>query len=175
MKKLISIIAATALVFTLALPVCAAASPSAESPSAESPSVDPVDPDDDPTDPTGDTTPSNTNIGGDTASITESAAHLSEEEEASIHAAAAAIAGNQAYYLDFINIEAPAGYFNNNSSLRINFVRSYAPDLLGILYWNSTTHSWDCASFNINDHIISAVFLHTCTVAFVIKAPYVAQ
>ena len=156
MKKLISIIAATALVFTLALPVFAA-----ESPSAESPSADPAS--------------SESNIGGDTASITESFAHLSAEEEASVHAAAAAVAGNQAYYLDFVDIEAPAGYFTSNHSLRVNFVRDYAPDLLGILYWNSSTHSWDYAQYSINDHIISAVFLHTCNVVFVIKAPNVAQ
>jgi len=162
MKKFISFVAATALVFSLALPVFAS-----ESPSAESPSADPV--------PTEDTTPASNNIGGNTASITESAAHLSSEEEASVHAAAAAIAGNNAFYLDFIDVEAPAGYFNNNSSLRINFVRDYAPNLLGILYWKSSTKSWDYAQFSINDHIISAVFLHTCTVVFVIKAPAVAQ
>ncbi len=160
MKKLISIIAAAALVFTMALPVMAATSPSVESPSADS---------------SANSSASGSTASGSNVNITETAANLSTAEEASVHNAAAAIAGDNAYVLYFTNIEAPAGYFRNNRTLRVEFSRDYAPDLLGILYWNSSTQSWDVADFAVNGNIISAVFLHTCNVAFVVKAPAVTQ
>lgn len=141
MKKLISIIAASALVFTLAFPVLAAESPSANSDLASSPD----------------------------ANLTVTASVLSEAEESTIHNAAQTAAGDEEYRLDAINVEAPAGYFDTHDTLTINFVRSYASDVIAVLYWNAGTNSWDSAPFTVEGNTITGNFLHTCNIVFVIK------
>lgn len=151
MKKLISIIAASALVFALALPVVAAESPSAGQDVTSSVTA--------------------TDENGNPVAVTVSSASLSEAESSSINTAATTAAGDQAVSIDYIDVAAPAGYFDSHGSINLSFSRSNASDVVAVLYWNAATNSWDSASFTVNGNIINGTFSHLCTIAFILKTP----
>ena len=152
MKKLISIIASAALVFALAIPVAAAGSPSAGQDVVASVGA--------------------RDAAGNPIAVEVTAATLSPAESASINDAAVAAAGGETNItLDYINVEAPAGYFDTHDSIDLSFSRSNAANVVAVLYWNSATNSWDSASFTVNGDSIDATMFHLCTICFVMKTP----
>lgn len=156
MKKIVSTIAALALIFAMAVPVSAASSPSGGSgqdvvPSASSDSTQ--------------------------AAIVISAPSINGTQSSTLAAAAAAAAGENAYTVETIDVELKDAngniithsYFDNNSSITIDFARNDASEVLAVLYWNEATQSWDSASFSQNGTTVSATFSHLCLISFVVK------
>ena len=154
MKKLVSILAAAALVFAMAVPAMAAESPS----------------------PSGGDTVSGGSVDGYHIVIRE--ATPSDAAVAALPDAAVAVAGEGAEFsLDMVDVEVTndAGqivndqYFASNGALLVTFVRDSAQEVLAVLYWNEATQAWDSASFTQDGNVIHAVLSHLCPVAFVVK------
>lgn len=60
-------------------------------------------------------------------------------------------------------------YFASNNSLLVTFVRNTDSEVLAVLYWNEATQSWDSAWFEQDGNVVHALFYHLCTVVFVVK------
>ncbi|MBR1797864.1 MAG: hypothetical protein IJ757_07650 [Clostridiales bacterium] len=156
MKKLVSTMIAFALVFALAIPAFAASSPSSSSGS------DVV-------------TSATSSVQGQNVGI--NAANPTDAQLAAAQAAAAEIAGDTAYTLDYADVEVydangnvvSADYFANNSALLVTFVRNDASEVLAVLYWNEATQSFDSAAFTQDGNIVNATFTHLCLITFVVK------
>lgn len=156
MKKLVSILAAAALVFAMAVPAMAAESPE---PSGQ------------------DVVSSASTVDGYHIVISE--ANPSDAALAALPDAAAAAAGTTdvEYSTDCVdvNVTNDAGqivndqYFASNSALLVTFVRDNADTVLAVLYWNEATQAWDSASFTQDGNVIHAMLSHLCPVAFVVK------
>lgn len=156
MKKLVSILAAAALVFAMAVPAMAAESP----------------------EPNGqDVVSSASTVDGYHIVISE--AEPSEAALAALPDAAAAAVGTTdvEYSTDCVdvNVTNDAGqvvndqYFASNGALLVTFVRDNADTVLAVLYWNEATQAWDSASFTQDGNVIHAMLNHLCPVAFVVK------
>ena len=158
MKKLISTLAAVALMFTMAIPVAAAESPS---PSGGG---------------SGDVVTANTTDGFH-VQITD-AGDMTESQVTSLQEIAAEVGGSVEYSVNAVNLEVvdDAGnnandrYFAMNSSLLVSFVRDSAAEVLAVLYWNSATQTWDRAAFTQDGTSVWATLNHLCTVVFIVKS-----
>lgn len=157
MKKLISIIAAAALVFTLAVPAMAATS--------SSPS------------PSGGDVVSSASTTNDDYLIRILPAAPTEEELSALAVTAAQIGGEAEYSTDCVSVEivnhagavVTSQYFQENTAVLVSFVRNDAREVLAVLAWNAATHTWDSVSFIQNGSSVFATFPHLCNVAFVVK------
>lgn len=61
-------------------------------------------------------------------------------------------------------------YFASNSSLLVTFVRNSDSEVLAVLYWNDATQSWDSAWFEQDGTVVRALFYHLCPVVFVVRS-----
>lgn len=156
MKKLISIIAAAALVFALAVPAMAATS---------SPS------------PSGGDVVSSASSTSDDYLVRILPAAPTQEELSALSARAAEIGGEAEYSTDCVSVEivnhagavVTSQYFQENTAVLVSFVRNDAREVLAVLAWNAATHTWDSVSFIQNGSSVFATFPHLCNVAFVVK------
>ena len=154
MKKLISIIAAAALVFALAVPAMAATS--SPSPSG------------------GDVVSS---ASSDDYLIRILPAAPTQEELSALAVTAAEIGGEAEYSTDCVSVEivnhagavVTSQYFQENTAVLVSFVRNDAREVLAVLAWNAATQTWDSVSFIQNGSSVFATFPHLCNVAFVVK------
>ena len=145
MKKLISTLAAVALVFTMAMPVMAAESP----------------------EPHGQDIVPNGSVDGYYVRISDP--NPTDYALEVLPDAAAAAVGEDvipecsldAVDVDIVNLQGTVvndQYFASNSSL------------LAVLYWNDATQSWDSAWFQQDGTIVHVLLNHLCTVVFVVKS-----
>jgi len=156
MKKLISIIAAAALVFALAVPAMAATS---------SPS------------PSGGDVVSSASSTSDDYLVRILPAAPTQEEISALSSRAAEIGGEAEYSTDCVNVEivnhagavVTSQYFQENTAVLVSFVRNDASEVLAVLAWNAATHTWDSVSFIQDGSSVFATFPHLCNVAFVVK------
>ena len=156
MKKLISIIAAAALVFALAVPAMAATS---------SPS------------PSGGDVVSSASSTSDDYLVRILPAAPTQEELSALSARAAEIGGEAEYSTDCVSVEivnhagavVTSQYFQENTAVLVSFVRNDAREVLAVLAWNAATHTWDSVSFIQNGSSVFATFPHLCNIAFVVK------
>ena len=156
MKKLISIIAAAALVFALAVPAMAATG---------SPS------------PSGGDVVSSASSSSDDYLIRILPAAPTEEELSALAVTAAQIGGEAEYSTDCVSVEivnhngdvVTSQYFQENTAVLVSFVRNDAREVLAVLAWNAATQTWDSVSFIQNGSSVFATFPHLCNVAFVVK------
>lgn len=154
MKKLISIMAAAALVFTLAVPAMAASG--SPSPSG------------------GDVVSS---ASSDDYLIRILPAAPTEEELSALATTAAQIGGDSEYSTDCVSVEivnhngdvVTSQYFQENTAVLVSFIRNDAREVLAVLAWNAATGTWDSVSFIQNGSSVFATFPHLCNVAFVVK------
>ena len=156
MKKLISIIAAAALVFALAVPAMAATS---------SPS------------PSGGDVVSSASSTSDDYLVRILPAAPTQEEISALSSRAAEIGGEAEYSPDCVSVEivnhagavVTSQYFQENTAVLVSFVRNDASEVLAVLAWNAATHTWDSVSFIQDGSSVFATFPHLCNVAFVVK------
>ncbi len=156
MKKLISIIAAAALVFALAVPAMAATS---------SPS------------PSGGDVVSSASSTSDDYLVRILPAAPTQEELSALSSRAAEIGGEAEYSTDCVSVEivnhagavVTSQYFQENTAVLVSFVRNDASEVLAVLAWNAATHTWDSVSFIQDGSSVFATFPHLCNVAFVVK------
>jgi hypothetical protein len=156
MKKLISIIAAAALVFALAVPAMAATS---------SPS------------PSGGDVVSSASSTSDDYLVRILPAAPTQEELSALSARAAEIGGEAEYSTDCVNVEivnhagavVTSQYFQENTAVLVSFVRNDAREVLAVLAWNAATHTWDSVSFIQDGSSVFATLPHLCNIAFVVK------
>jgi len=156
MKKLISIIAAAALVFALAVPAMAATS---------SPS------------PSGGDVVSSASSTSDDYLVRILPAAPTQEELSALSARAAEIGGEAECSTDCVSVEivnhagavVTSQYFQENTAVLVSFVRNDASEVLAVLAWNAATHTWDSVSFIQDGSSVFATFPHLCNVAFVVK------
>ena len=156
MKKLISIIAAAALVFALAVPAMAATS---------SPS------------PSGGDVVSSASSTSDDYLVRILPAAPTQEEISALSSRAAEIGGEAEYSPDCVSVEivnhagavVTSQYFQENTAVLVSFVRNDAREVLAVLAWNAATHTWDSVSFIQDGSSVFATFPHLCNVAFVVK------
>ena len=154
MKKLVSIIAAAALVFALAVPALADGSPSQGGQDVVSSAT------------------ANNNY-----EVRILPAAPTEEELAALAVVAAEIGGEAEYSTDCVSVEMVNGqgevvtsqYFQQNTAVLVSFVRNDAREVLAVLAWNAATHTWDAVSFTQDGASVFATFPHLCNVAFVVK------
>ncbi|MCR5048736.1 MAG: hypothetical protein K6A37_07255 [Saccharofermentans sp.] len=156
MKKLISIIAAAALVFALAVPAMAATS---------SPS------------PSGGDVVSSASSTSDDYLVRILPAAPTQEELSALSVRAAEIGGETEYSTDCVSVEivnhagavVTSQYFQENTAVLVSFVRNDASEVLAVLAWNAATHTWDSVSFIQDGSSVFATFPHLCNVAFVVN------
>jgi len=156
MKKLISIIAAAALVFALAVPAMAATS---------SPS------------PSGGDVVSSASSTSDDYLVRILPAAPTQEEISALSSRAAEIGGEAEYSTDCVNVEivnhagavVTSQYFQENTAVLVSFVRNDAREVLAVLAWNAATHTWDSVSFIQDGSSVFATLPHLCNIAFVVK------
>ena len=158
MKKIISTIAAVALVFAMSIPVMAAESP----------------------EPHGqDIVPNGSTVDGFYVRISDP--NPTEHALEVLPDAAAAAVGDDvipdcsldAVDVDIVNLQGTVvndQYFASNNSLLVTFVRNSDSEVLAVLYWNEATQSWDSAWFEQDGTVVHAIFNHLCTVVFVVKS-----
>ena len=172
MKKFLSIVAALALLLTLAVPALAADEAVISITRGEE-AVGAID----------EATALDEN--GDeldvTVEVTE--ADLTEEEEESLQDAAAAAADEagvdpeevtvQVVNIDLVDEDGNVvsdEYFDENSGLRLSIVRDDSADVIAVLYWNAETEEWDSADIiSQDDGVLVVEVAHLCTFAFVIE------
>ena len=157
MKKLISTLAAVAIVFTMAIPVLAADSP----------------------EPHGQDIVPNGSVDGYYVRISDP--NPSEHALEILPDAAAAAVGEDlmlecsldAVDVDIVNLQGQVvndQYFASNSSLLVTFVRNSNSEVLAVLYWNEATQAWDSAWFAQDGTVVHVLLNHLCTVVFVVKS-----
>lgn len=157
MKKLISTLAAVALVFTMAMPVMAAESP----------------------EPHGQDIVPNGSVDGYYVRISDP--NPTDYALEVLPDAAAVAVGEDvlpecsldAVDVDIVNLQGTVvndQYFASNSSLLVTFVRNSESEVLAVLYWNDATQSWDSAWFQQDGTIVHVLLNHLCTVVFVVKS-----
>ena len=155
MKKLISTVAALAIVFTMGVSALADGLPS----------------------PTSGTKITGTTDAAGIEVVVEDTT-LTSDQQKTIEAAVTAAAGKDA---DVAAIDICDVWIKDTSSgqdvsssytgypLTVAFSFDDAANVIAVLYWNDATGSWDEAKFTIKDGKAEVTFEHLCNVAFVIK------
>lgn len=155
MKKLISTVAALAIVFTMGVSALADGLPSPTSGTKI----------------TGTTDASGIEVVVDDTTLTS-------DQQKTIDAAVTAAAGANA---EVANIDVCDVWIKDTTSqqnvsktytgypLTVVFSFDDAANVVAVLYWNDTTGKWDEAKFSIKDGKVEVTFDHLCNVAFVIK------
>lgn len=156
MKKLISALAAVALVFAMSVPVLAEESP----------------------EPHGQDIVPNGSVDGYYVRIsdpnpTDYALEILPDAAADAVGDAIAECSLDAVDVDIVNLAGQVvndQYFASNSSLLVTFVRNSDSEVLAVLYWNDATQSWDSAWFEQDGTVVRALFYHLCPVVFVVRS-----
>ena len=156
MKKLVSTLAAIAIMFTMAVPVLAEESP----------------------EPHGQDIVPNASVDGYYVRISDP--NPTDHALEVLPDAAADAVGDVIYEcsldavdVDIVNLAGTVvndQYFASNSSLLVTFVRNNDSEVLAVLYWNDATQTWDQAWFQQDGTVVRALFYHLCSVVFVVKS-----
>ena len=155
MKKLISTVAALAIVFTMGFTALADGLPS----------------------PTSGTKITGTTDASGIEVVVEDTT-LTADQNKTIEAAVTAAAGKDA---DVAGIDICDVWIKDTATgtdvsdsykgypLTVTFAFDGASNVVAVLYWNDATGSWDNANFTIKDGKVEVTFNHLCNVAFVLK------
>lgn len=155
MKKLISTVAALAIVFTMGFTALADGLPS----------------------PTSGTKITGTTDASGIEVVVEDTT-LTADQNKTIEAAVTAAAGKDA---DVAGIDICDVWIKDTATgtdvsdsykgypLTVTFAFDGASNVVAVLYWNDATGSWDNANFTIKDGKVEVTFAHLCNVAFVLK------